>query len=156
MIISNCTAAGASANPLLQFRGCEIVSNTAGADASGVYCFAGTGSLTNSIVAFNEGAPGVGADQAGNAPSLTCCDVSENPADDYDATVGDQTGIDNNFSDDPEFCGLETADYRLHDTSPCLPGGRSPCGHVSTEVLRLLEHDDPAGAHRISLHDRPG
>jgi hypothetical protein len=93
--------------------GCTIVDNSAANGGAGVYCASGTGGITNSIIAFNDGAVGVGADQVSNVPTLTCCDVYGNAAGNYDATVGDQTGSDNNFSDDPELCGLEIADYRL-------------------------------------------
>ncbi|MFH1501871.1 MAG: right-handed parallel beta-helix repeat-containing protein [Candidatus Eisenbacteria bacterium] len=107
---------------------CTIVENSAASDAAGVYCFAGTGAVENSIIAFNGPGFGVGADE-GQEPTLTCCDVYGNPDGNYDAVVGDQTGIDNNFSQDPEFCWFDGADYRLYDTSPCL-ASVSPCGQL--------------------------
>ena len=66
---------------------------------------------------------------AGNAPLLDCCDVYGNIDGNYDAEVGDQTGIDYNFSEDPQLCDINNADYRLFDTSPCLASG-SPCGFL--------------------------
>lgn len=106
--------------------GCTIVGNSAVQDGGGVYCHAGTGVLATCLIAFTENGYGVGASE-GYAPSLSCCDVYDNAGGNYDAEVGDQTGFDDNFSLDPELCGIDIADYRLLDTSPCL-GTNSPCG----------------------------
>ena len=106
---------------------CTIVENSATAGGGGVNCVAGTGTLTHCIIAFSETGYGVSANEAGNIPSLECCDVYGNIDGDYDSIVGDQTGSDFNFSLDPELCGIEIADYRLFDTSPCLAAS-SPCG----------------------------
>lgn len=106
-----------------------IVDNDAATTGGGVYSHGGTGTIDRCIIAFNGTGEGVAATE-GNAPTLTCCDVYGNPDGNYDTVVGDQTGLSNNFSEDPEFCGFDIADYRLYDTSPCLPGGRSPCGEL--------------------------
>jgi len=106
---------------------CTIVENSAAAGGGGVHCVAGTGTLTHCIIAFSETGYGVSADDAGNIPSLECCDVYGNIDGDYDSVVGDQTGSNFNFSLDPELCGIEIGDYRLFDTSPCLAAS-SPCG----------------------------
>ena len=74
----------------------------------------------------------------GNAPSLECCDVYGNAGGNYDSVIGDLTGSDNNFSQDPEFCDLDNADYRLFDTSPCL-AANTPC---SERVGRWTEACD--------------
>ena len=104
---------------------CTLVENSAATGGGGVHCEAGSGSIYYSIIAFTEDGYGVAA-TAGNAPTLSCCDVYENADGNYDAEVGDQTGLDNNFSLDPELCGIEMADYRLFDTSPCTETN-SPC-----------------------------
>jgi hypothetical protein len=104
---------------------CTIADNAAVAEGGGIYCDEGTGLLNHSIIAFSSDGEGVAA-TAGNIPTLSCCDVYGNEDGNYDATVGDQTGVDLNFSEDPRFCGLEISDYRLLDTSPCLPGA-GPC-----------------------------
>ena len=64
-----------------------------------------------------------------HAPTLNCCDVFGNAGGNYDSVVGDQTGSNDNFSQDPEFCDFNNADYRLFDTSPCLDTA-SPCGSL--------------------------
>ncbi|MFH1866163.1 MAG: right-handed parallel beta-helix repeat-containing protein [Candidatus Eisenbacteria bacterium] len=104
---------------------CTIVENSATEGGGGVHCEDGSGSIYRSIIAFTEGGYGVGA-TPGNAPTLSCCDVYENAAGNYDAVVGDQTELNDNFSEDPEFCDRDSADYRLFDTSPCL-ATESPC-----------------------------
>ena len=103
-----------------------LVDNSA-PNGGGVYCRAGSGNITKCIIAFSSDGHGVGAYEAGDVPYLQCCDVYGNDDGDYDSVVGDQTGINNNFSDDPELCGLGTEDYWLYDTSPCLATS-SPCG----------------------------
>ena len=104
---------------------CTIVENSATEGGGGVHCEAGSGSIYRSIIAFTEGGYGVGA-TTGNAPTLICCDVFGNAGGNYDAVVGDQTGSNDNFSADPEFCDIDFADYQLFDTSPCL-ATNSPC-----------------------------
>ena len=105
---------------------CTLVENSALQDGGGVYCDMGTGTLTRCIIAYTEDGHGVAA-TAGNEPTLSCCDVYGNVGGNYDQVVGDQTGVNDNFSLDPELCGLALGDYRLYDTSPCLDGA-SPCG----------------------------
>ncbi|MBC8450987.1 hypothetical protein H8D73_02105 [bacterium] len=91
-----------------------------------MYCSSGTGSLVNCIIAFSVAGEGVAAD-SDDIPTLTCCDVYGNIDGNYDANIGDQTGIDSNISVDPELCWFAIGDYRLFNTSPCLPGGHD-CG----------------------------
>ncbi len=107
---------------------CTIVENSALFGAGGgVYCSGGGCELTRCIIAYSASGGGVAASAEGNEPDVTCCDVYENVGGNYDALVGDQTGLSNNFSEVPEFCDTEAGDYRLFDTSPCLDA-ESPCG----------------------------
>ena len=106
-------------------NGCTIVKNSAAWGGGGVHCEAGTGSINHCLIAFSENGYGVAA-EAGNVPALNCCDVYGNARGDYDSVVGDQTGFSYNISQDPELCGLEHGDYRLHYTSPCTDVN-SPC-----------------------------
>jgi hypothetical protein len=107
---------------------CTIVENAASFGVgAGVYCSGDDCELTRCIVAHTGSGFGVAASAEGNEPVVTCCDVYGNDDGEYDAVVGDQTGVNSNFSLEPGFCGLETGDYRLFDTSPCLATA-SPCG----------------------------
>jgi len=105
---------------------CTIVENSATTGGGGVYCQAGTGALSECLIAFTEDGFGVGAMSGGDAPSLECCDVYGNVDGNYDHVVGDQTGDNDNISVDPELCCIDIADYRLFDTSPCVMAN-SPC-----------------------------
>jgi len=105
-----------------------LVENSATEGGGGVHCHAGTGGINYSLIAFSESGYGVAATE-GYVPSLDCCDVYDNAAGNYDSVVGDQTGIGDNISLDPELCNWEMADYRLYDTSPCWIDN-SPCGYV--------------------------
>ncbi|MBN2565889.1 MAG: right-handed parallel beta-helix repeat-containing protein [Candidatus Eisenbacteria bacterium] len=107
---------------------CTIVENVASFGVgAGVYCFGDDCELTRCIIAYTENGFGIAASAEGNEPTLTCCDVYGNADGDYDAIVGDQTGVNNNFSLPPGLCDRENGDYRLFDTSPCLATA-SPCG----------------------------
>jgi len=107
---------------------CTLVENSAlWGDGGGVYGRYDSGTLENCIIAYTEHGQGVAAEEAGSEPTLSCCDVYGNVDGDYCAVVGDQTGLNDNFSQAPQFCDLETADYRLFDSSPCLATASS-CG----------------------------
>jgi hypothetical protein len=130
---------------------CTIVANAADDEGGGVYCSNGTGSIIDCIIANSTEGEGVACD-ADDVPTLTCCDVYGNAGGNYDVNIGDQTGIDGNISEDPEFCDPGTGDYSLYNTSPCLPGGNgcgvqmgayghgcdSPVGEMSWGALKAL------------------
>ena len=106
---------------------CTLIDNEAATVGGGVYCGFGTGLLQNCLIAFTGSGDGVAADEAANAPTLTCCNVYGNQGTDYGAFVDDQTGIDGTISEDPRLCDLQGEDYTLDYDSPCLPGGNG-CG----------------------------
>jgi len=83
-------------------------------------------SVINDNETFSEDGAGIAVDE-GDEPLVTCCDVHGNADGNYDATIGDLTGVDENFSENPLFCGLMTENYWLDAASPCLPGGNG-CG----------------------------
>ena len=129
-ISRNEASAGNAGGVLMQggtLSNCTLVENSATGAGGGVYCDFGTGDLEYCIVAYTEDGSGVCA-TAGNEPSLSCCDVFGNVEGNYDAVVGDQTGLNDNFSVDPEFCDLEGGNYGLDANSPCTDTA-SPCGN---------------------------
>jgi hypothetical protein len=120
---------------------CTLIENSATDGGGGVHGDVGLGGINQSLIAFSQGGYGVGASE-GYAPSLDCCDVYGNAAGEYDSFVGEQTGINDNFSEDPQLCDFESEDYRLFDTSPCT-ADNSPCG---LPVGRYgVGCDDPVG-----------
>lgn len=108
---------------------CTLVENSAMQKGGGVFCKYDGGTLTRCIIAYTENGCGVEANTVDDVPTMSCCDVYGSTEGDYGPVVGDQTDLNNNFSEDPEFCGIEVADYRLFATSKCL-AGFSPCGSL--------------------------
>ena len=92
----------------------------------GVYFFYSSPVIENTIIAFND--MGGSVHCIGDSyPALTCCDVYGNNGGDWISCVADQHGINGNFSTDPEFCDMESSDYRLSESSSCAPGNND-CG----------------------------
>jgi len=83
--------------------------------------------LVNTIVAFNTEGGGVYCD--GSTAILSCSDVFGNGDGDWTECIGDQYGVNGNFSADPLFCGPDIGDYTLRSDSPCLPGNH-PDGYA--------------------------
>lgn len=70
-------------------------------------------------------------DPPGTTWSLRCNDIID--CDVGYAGFGDLTGVDGNFSRDPEFCDQGADDFSLQASSPCLPGNHPDayeCGLV--------------------------
>jgi hypothetical protein len=76
--------------------------------------------LSNSIVAYNGQGYGIFT-YDGAAPLITCSNVYGNEGVDYAGQIPDQTGINGNISEDPQFCGLPDDNYYLQSDSPCIP-----------------------------------
>jgi hypothetical protein len=91
----------------------------------------GIATLDRVIIAFTDGIA-VQCSGAGVA-TLTCCDVFGNAGGNWTGCIAGQLGVNGNFSLDPQFCNLDMRDFRLHSTSPCLPGNHpqgKPCGLI--------------------------
>jgi parallel beta-helix repeat protein len=67
-------------------------------------------------------------------PVMTCNDVFGASVTRYSGTCSDQTGLNGNFSADPQFCGISgSGNYLLQSDSPCAPGNHpdsASCGLV--------------------------
>jgi len=81
--------------------------------------------LDNTIIAFSSQGEAIYC--MGGAPTLTCCDIYGNAGGDWEGCIAGQDTVRGNFSEDPLFCDAEGGDFRLHASSPCLPGGNG-CG----------------------------
>jgi hypothetical protein len=63
---------------------------------------------------------------------IACNDVIGMPTK-YASNCGDRTGIDGNFSADPQFCGVQgSGNYLLQSDSPCLLGNHPDAGDCGT------------------------
>lgn len=67
-------------------------------------------------------------------PVISCNNVFGASGNLYSGTCADQTGVNGNFSADPEFCGIPgSGNYYLQSDSPCAPGnhpGGESCGTI--------------------------
>jgi predicted outer membrane repeat protein len=105
---------------------------------AGIHCEgASSPTIRQNIVANNQtsaeqGVGGIYCDGV-SPPSITCCDVYANANANYGGTLADQTGLNDNFSLDPLFCGAESGDFGLHILSSCVSGhhpGGGDCGLI--------------------------
>jgi len=112
----------------LQLTNLTVADNTASAGGAGLYFSTCTGTVGNSILAFNTGAASfANAIQAqGSTLALNCNDAFGNTAPNYGG-VADPTGTGGNISADPLFCDRPGGDYGISPASPAAPP-QSPCG----------------------------
>jgi len=131
---------------------CTFSSNAAGTTGA-LYADESTFTLQNSTFTQNTASQGAGAIDAANGSHVTigftiiaysaggaavlcdgtssvdlsCCDVFGNEGGDYVDCIGDQNGVNNNISADPEFCSTqpdEDQTWEIQSDSPCLA---APC-----------------------------
>ncbi|MCP4545027.1 MAG: hypothetical protein GY835_01020 [bacterium] len=118
----------------------SLVENRVTREGSAVWTNGGDVDLTNSIIAFNEGAgAALHAWDSATTWSVACCDVSGNIGGDYGGYLEDHTGIDGCISEPPLFCDQPGGDYSLHVESPCLPVGND-CGVLMGALGQGCDH----------------
>ena len=83
--------------------------------------------ISNNIIAFNQAYENGGIYCHSSPENIVCeCNlVYENIPANYSGELSDQTGINGNFSLDPQFCAVDptsTGNFLLQSDSPCLPG----------------------------------
>lgn len=77
--------------------------------------------ISKNIIALNDGPSGYGIYiHSSSSAMIDCNDVWQNTPANYHGT--DMTGVDGNISVDPLFCDVQSDNYSLGDSSPCLPG----------------------------------
>ena len=124
-----------------EVRRCTISHNGLG-DGSGIYIReGGRARVSASIVSFGSGS-GIYVSGYSSLPSIVCCDVYGNEDGDFEGSIGEQTGIQGNISEDPLFCGPGLFEFTVGDGSPCLPN-RNLC------VTLIGAHG--AGCHTLTL-----
>jgi Right handed beta helix region/Dockerin type I domain/Chlamydia polymorphic membrane protein (Chlamydia_PMP) repeat len=93
-------------------------------------CDVGSGIYTNSsslliidncIITYGVSGEAIYCGEPG-IPDISCCDIYGNDGGDWIGCIAGLDGVNNNFSDNPEFCNRIVDDYSLKgQTSPCLP-----------------------------------
>jgi hypothetical protein len=110
---------------------CTVVGNDA--DGSGGGIFADNMSVsaqpyvTKSIIAANIGGGAVMCEGDSSLPYLGCCDVWGNTGGNYGGCI-DVSGINNNISSNPQFCGGGYTPYNVQSGSPCY--NLANCGTI--------------------------
>jgi predicted outer membrane repeat protein len=147
----------ADASPLV--IGNTIWGNSAG-NAESSSCYGGAGihcggggapTIQRNIIGKNKTdnaliVGGIYCESASCTPSISCCDFYGNANGDYGGTLADQTGLNGNFSEDPDFCGEDYGDFQIHVFSPCAPGH-----HPSGEDCDLIGALGPACNYMATL-----
>lgn len=109
------------------FGSCTIAENSALGSGSGLHAVDAEETVfEQTIIAFNTISTGVSV--IGTPPDFGCCDIYGNAGGDWVAPIDTQLGVNGNFRDNPEFCGVDSSgNYFLQTDSPCSPGGNG-CG----------------------------
>jgi hypothetical protein len=86
--------------------------------------------LLNDIILDNE----FGIITETDTFTVMCCDVFNNGGGNYMGTP-DQTGVNDNISEDPLFCPEGYPEYTLHSNSPCSPYINHNCGLIGAKPV---------------------
>jgi parallel beta-helix repeat protein len=150
-VVRNCYGTNLNYCGNVSFTGNLVVGNS-----HGVYLF-GTPNGTVEGNTFDGNGAGVGVQEGSNPtivrnivhggtvgiectelsipvnPVISCNNVFGASVSNYSGTCADQTGVNGNFSADPEFCGIPgSGNYYLQSDSPCAPGNHPDGGSCAT------------------------
>lgn len=127
---------------------CTVVLNAAPNFGSGIFLCQHSPerpvTIVRTMVAFNHGSTGIYLDDSigGSDVTLSCCDVYGNEAGNYGGDLSDQTGSNDNISEDPLLCDTLAGNFYIFDDSPCAPA-HSPCGElIGCRVVACFEAPD--------------
>ncbi len=110
--------------------GSTFMGNFAAVAGGGLYFSDSAGAdVTRCIVAYSLMGGGIHLAASDRSVMVACCDVYDNTGGNYTGELTDQTGMDDNISEEPQFCDAPSGDLTLYNTSPCAPG-YSPCGQL--------------------------
>lgn len=111
-----------SCSPIIRFN---TIANNYATDGAGAITIFGDSSfpvISNNIIVANGSSATGAVHSITSAGQITfsCNDVWNNAPANYEGTMGDQTGIRGNISQDPLFCGIPgSGNYFLRSSSPC-------------------------------------
>jgi parallel beta-helix repeat protein len=137
-----------------------IVSNTAAA-GGGIYVGAESQPiLTANIVSHNrvftcQDCPpfaGGGIFSESGVLDVSCCDVFANEGGNY-VGIADQTGLENNISEDPLFCPSGYAAFSLRDDSPCSPYVNVECGLIGANPALCAQTDSGGSNEHVTAYE---
>jgi len=115
--------------PLVEVSGCTVVGNQA--QAGGAIHLEIPVQIENTIIAFGTQGEAVTCSDSGYGSTglgvMSCTDIYGNAGGNWTSCIGDQLGINGNFSLDPRFCNVGGGDFRLAQTSPCT-AANAPAG----------------------------
>ncbi len=123
---------------LPEFKNSTFVNNTAFESGSVLYtAYMSTGmvhfgsvfTISNSILAFNNGLFPIDAQDNVFVPQLSCTDIYGNENGDWIGTIADQADTNGNFSSNPIFCDTSSNNFYLQSNSNCLPQN-NPCSNL--------------------------
>lgn len=142
-IITNCTFVGnyssssgtvycnQSSPPI---KGSTFYGNAVGGGGSGISCFSFSApKISNTIISSGTSGRAVDCDQWSH-PTFICCDIHGNVDGDWDGCIGNQNGVNGNFSAEPAFCDAPGGNLTVESCSPCLPGNH-PDGYPCIETI---------------------
>jgi hypothetical protein len=99
--------------------GSQLKGNTIVDFTTGVYCESSSPQIQNNILCRGQ----VGISCFLSSTTLIGCNDIYDVVQLYLGDCTDQTGLNGNFSGDPEFCGIDgSGNYYLQSDSPCAPG----------------------------------
>lgn len=108
----------------------------------------GNGDVNLCIVAYSLMGGGIHV-EAPTRASINCSDVYENTGGNYTGAISDQTGINDNISEEPQFCDAASGDLTLYNTSPCA-SEYSPCGSlIGANEVDCLSVTEPSSWGKI-------
>jgi len=133
----------------LEITGCTFMGNRA-ASAGGMWLASPDPVISRTIVAYSLAGGGIWYTyEPLREASITCCNVFDNVGGNYGGQVSDQTGNNDNISQEPQFCDAPSGDLTLYNTSPCAPANSS-CGQlVGAEDVDCFTAVEPSSWGRI-------
>jgi len=133
----------------VEITGCTFMGNRA-ASAGGMWLASPDPVISRTIVAYSLAGGGIWYTyEPLREASITCCNVFDNVGGNYGGQVSDQTGINDNISQEPQFCDAPSGDLTLYNTSPCAPDNSS-CGQlIGAEDVDCFTAVEPSSWGRI-------
>lgn len=135
--------------------GSTFMGNFAAVAGGGMYFSDSAGAdVSRCIVAYSLMGGGIHLAASDRSVMVACCDVYDNTGGNYTGELTDQTGMDDNISEEPQFCDAPSGDLTLYNTSPCA-SEYSPCGQlIGANEVDCLSVTEPSSWGEIKSNYR--